>query len=65
MSPLRYKCAAITSPPPMPEIKEALIYKNNLQKACAELDDCWSKTQLQDTVRSIKYYAELMEQQIK
>ncbi len=46
---------------PTPECAKKLIYKKDLQAAVQRLDTCWSTTQLQDILNSVRFFADKME----
>lgn len=47
--------------PPMPGVREKLIYVSDLKAAVNRLDTCWNKTQLEDILNSVKFFVQQME----
>lgn len=45
---------------PSPDAQRKLIYKNDLKAAVDRLDTCWNSTQINDVLRSIEYFTEIM-----
>ncbi len=43
-------------PPPMPDIREALLRVWDLQAAASRAGACWNRTQLKDALRSARHF---------
>lgn len=49
-------------PPPMPEVAVRLTSLPDLQKAVARVGECWNPTQLDEALRSVRFWLEKLEQ---
>ncbi|MBB3004372.1 hypothetical protein FHX57_006754 [Paraburkholderia tropica] len=52
-------------PPPMPNIKAARLATDDLVKAAGRANQAWTKAQMRDALRSVRYWLELAEQSIE
>jgi hypothetical protein len=52
-------------PPPMPGVRDALIYRPDVIRAVNRMDQCWNKEQLQDAIRSARLFLDLMDRALQ
>ena len=48
-------------PPPMPNVRTAKVYLPDLHAAVIRAEQAWNKPQLQDALRSARYFIEQAE----
>lgn len=48
-------------PPPMPNVRAALVHVPDMRAAVERAAKAWNKSQLDDAIRSLKYYIALAE----
>lgn len=49
-------------PPPMPNLRAARVATDDLVKAAARANSAWTKAQMRDALRSVRYWLEMAEQ---
>lgn len=52
---------AIPDPPPMREVQPAKMHLRDAYRACDRISRAWNKTQMEDALRSLRFYLEKME----
>lgn len=51
----------ISAPPPMPPVARAFVHLQDVHDAAERLGKAWNRAQVEDAIRSIRFYLERME----
>lgn len=52
-------------PPPMPDVRGALLLVRDLSKAVQRASKAWNKTQLRDAMQSVRYFVDFIEKDLQ